>query len=102
MHSYKNHVEIKHDFLVTDPVEIVKSRKATGPTAKSYESAVVDRYSIQNALDNKYFTRLDGKTVTGIADHAFAGIEEKTVAVEAKFVKDWNRSINNPECSIKY
>lgn len=42
---------------------------------------------------------IGGKQVNGIADHV-VDINGKNVAIEAKYVKDWSKSIRNPNSKI--
>ena len=47
----------------------------------------------------EYRAMIGGKQVNGIADHV-VDINGKNVAIEAKYVKDWSKSIRNPNSKI--
>ncbi len=47
----------------------------------------------------EYRAIVGGKQVNGIADHV-VDINGKSVAVDAKYVKDWSKSIRNPNSKI--
>ena len=47
----------------------------------------------------KYRAMIGGKQVNGIADHV-VDINGRNVTIEAKYVKDWSKSIRNPNSKI--
>ena len=65
--------------------------------AKSYENGVreLEQYKDMPTLESEYSALVDGKMVNGVADHVVK-MENKTVAVEAKYVDDWDKSLRNP------
>jgi filamentous hemagglutinin len=48
--------------------------------------------------DRSYRTIVNGKLVDGVADHVIVRGGQQ-IAVEAKYVEDWNKSLRNPDGS---
>lgn len=63
---------------------------------QDYEKEIQNLYGgAANFNARQYSTIVNGKLVNGVADNV-ANINGKTVAIEAKFVDDWNNSLRNP------
>lgn len=58
-----------------------------------------DLYGETSFSARQYTAVVDGKLVNGVADNV-AEITGKRVAVEAKFVDDWAKSLRNPASPI--
>jgi hypothetical protein len=65
-------------------------------SAQEYEEAIRDLYGSASFSNRKYQAIVDGEKVNGIADNV-TELSGKSVAIEAKFVKDWAKSIRNPD-----
>ncbi|MBB6275014.1 DUF6531 domain-containing protein [Porphyromonas circumdentaria] len=73
--------------------------KATSK-ARKYEQQIQDMYGGKLPQSQReYRAMIGGKQVNGIADHV-VDINGKNVAIEAKYVKDWSKSIRNPNSKI--
>ena len=73
--------------------------KATSK-ARKYEQQIQDMYGGKLPQSHReYRTMVKGKQVNGIADHV-VDVNGKSVAIEAKYVKDWSKSIRNPNSKI--
>lgn len=68
-------------------------------TWQEYEAGVRSIYGEASFSAREYVTIVDGKRVRGIADNV-AEIGGKNVAIEAKFVDDWAKSLRNPASAI--
>ena len=73
--------------------------KATSK-ARKYEQQIQDMYrGILPQSQREYRAMIGGKQVNGIANHV-VDINGKSVVIEAKYVKDWSKSIRNPNSKI--
>ena len=73
--------------------------KATSK-AREYEQQIQDMYGGKLPQSQREYGAIVGGTqVNGIADHV-ANINGKNVAIDAKYVKNWSKSIRNPNSSI--
>ncbi len=68
-------------------------------TWQSYEAKIRNIYGETPFSSRQYNAIVNGERVNGVADNV-AVINGKNVAVEAKFVKDWSKSIRNPNSPI--
>ncbi|MCL5247609.1 hypothetical protein M4I21_17455 [Cellulophaga sp. 20_2_10] len=74
--------------------------KAKKKNWQSYEKQIQDLYGGAASFNKrKYRAIVDGKRVNGIADNV-TSINGKNVAVEAKYTKDWSKSLRNPNSKI--
>jgi filamentous hemagglutinin len=82
-------------FDVTDAVTVSGRRPID--LGKSYEAAVRSLYGNEvSYAERQYQAIVDGKLVDGVADHVI-DVNGKRIAIEAKFVDDWNTSPRNPD-----
>lgn len=64
--------------------------------AQQYEDDIQNLYGgAANFNSRQYSAIVDGQLVNGVADNV-VNINGRNVAIEAKFVEDWNRSLRNP------
>jgi filamentous hemagglutinin len=73
--------------------------KIGAKTWQQYEKGVQGLYGEASFSARQYTAVVDGKLVNGVADNV-AEIAGKRVAVEAKFVEDWAKSLRNPASPI--
>jgi hypothetical protein len=86
------------EFPTTEPVTVSGTRAID--KGHSYEVAVRDDlYGGAPFSKRKYEAVVDGETVTGVADNV-AMIDGKSVAVEAKYVDNWEMSPRNPDSPV--
>jgi filamentous hemagglutinin len=65
--------------------------------ARSYESGVRSLYGDTSSyLERSYSVKIGKKKVNGVAD-AVTQIAGQDVAIEAKYVEDWAKSLRNPQ-----
>jgi hypothetical protein len=77
----------------TDSIAITGSRAID--LGKSYEAGVRGLYGDIAFQQRQYTAVVNGKRVNGIAD-TVTSVAGRDVAVEAKFVNNWGKSIRNP------
>jgi len=83
-------VEGDHAYYVADAQVLTHN---CGETWQSYEKRIAEQYGPRQSFRARQYSSAAGN---GIADN-IARIDEESVAVEAKFVKNWDTSIRNPE-----
>lgn len=74
-------------------------RSIEAKTWQEYEAGVRSLYGETSFKSREFTTFVDGKFVNGVADNV-ATIGGRNVAVEAKFVDDWAKSLRNPASLI--
>ncbi|MCX2803319.1 RHS domain-containing protein, partial [Microbulbifer thermotolerans] len=80
-------------FSTTDAVPVSGSRAID--LGQSYEVGVRGLYGDAPFSQRQYEALVDGKWVSGVADNVVT-IDDKSTAIEAKFVDDWAKSLRNP------
>ncbi|MDG1437243.1 MAG: hypothetical protein P8P83_05660 [Rickettsiaceae bacterium] len=61
-----------------------------------YETKVQELYKHERKADTNYGVELHGNKLKGRADWAFKSAGDVDIAIEAKYIKDWNKSVYNP------
>ncbi len=85
--------------MIEPAVPEVAPRSIGAKTWQEYESGIRKLYGEALLESRKYTATVEGEVVHGVADNV-ATIDGKNVAIEAKFVYDWNESLRNPNSPI--
>jgi hypothetical protein len=89
----------KAEVMATNEATAAVTRSIGAKTWQEYESGIRRLYGASSVGSRKFKTVVDGKVVNGVADN-ITTIGGRSVAVEAKFVNDWAKSIRNPASPI--
>nr|WP_314499563.1 polymorphic toxin-type HINT domain-containing protein [uncultured Chryseobacterium sp.] len=94
---YNFDIDDNENYYVTeDGILVHNGRYRAIDKAQEYEDAIQDLYGgAANFNSRQYSAIVDGQLVNGVADNV-VNINGRTVAIEAKFVEDWNKSLRNP------
>ncbi|WP_284464133.1 Hint domain-containing protein [Chryseobacterium sp.] len=94
---YNFDIEDNENYYVTeDGILVHNGRYRAIDKAQQYEDDIQDLYGGAANFNSRQYTAIvDGQLVNGVADNV-AVINGKNVAIEAKFVEDWNKSLRNP------
>ncbi len=88
------HTSAMESYAITDSV-IVSGKRAIDQ-GHSYEIGVRNLYGDVPFTQRQYEAKIKGKSVSGIADNVILG---ENIAIEAKYVNDWTKSLRNPRSS---
>lgn len=83
-------------YVTEDGILVHNGRYRAIDKAQQYEDDIQNLYGgAANFNSRQYSAIVDGQLVNGVADNV-VNINGRNVAIEAKFVEDWNRSLRNP------
>lgn len=81
-------------YASTDAVTV--SGKRTMDLGHSYEESVRNHYGDVPFTQSKYEVMVNAELVDGIADNVVS-VNGRDIAIGAKFVDDWEKSLRNPD-----
>ncbi len=89
---YNLEIEDNENYYVTEEGVLVHNGYRAIDNAQEYEKQIQDLYGgAKTQAERAYTGIVDGLPVNGIADNVVDGI-----AIEAKYVEDWGKSLRNP------
>ncbi|MBV8327736.1 Hint domain-containing protein [Chryseobacterium sp.] len=94
---YNFDIQANENYYVTeDGILVHNGRYRAIDKAQQYEDDIQNLYGGAANFNSRQYTAIvDGQLVNGVADNV-AVINGRNVAIEAKFVEDWNKSLRNP------